>query len=99
MTQWQPTTHAHQEVQRRVAQYLQTHLRRMRYATFEQAGYHIGSGVAEAACKNVVQARFKQAGMRWSEPGAEAMLHLRTAWCNTQQADFADAARATMRLS
>lgn len=99
ITQWQPTTHAHQEVQRKVAQYLRTHLRRMRYATFEQAGYHIGSGVAEAACKNVIQARFKQAGMRWKEPTAEAMLHLRTAWCNTQQADFTDAARATMRLS
>lgn len=96
---WQPQTHAHQEVQRKVSQYLRTHLRRMRYATFEQAGYHIGSGVAEAACKNVVQARFKQAGMRWREPAAEAMLHLRTAWCNTQQADFADAARAAMRLS
>ena len=99
VTQWQPASHAHQEVQRKVAQYLRTHLRRMRYETFAQAGYHIGSGVAEAACKNVIQARFKQAGMRWSESGAEAMLHLRTAWCNTQQADFADAARAAMRLS
>ena len=91
---WQPETHAQQEVQRKVCQYLRTHLRRMRYETFAQAGYHIGSGVAEAACKNVVQARFKQAGMRWKEPGAEAMLHLRTAWCNTQQTDFADVARA-----
>ena len=96
---WQPQTHAQQEVQRKVSQYLRAHLRRMRYQTFEQAGYHIGSGVAEAACKNVVQARFKQAGMRWSETGAEAMLHLRSLWCNTQQADFADVARAMIHAS
>ncbi|KAG8526084.1 uncharacterized protein KY384_000076 [Bacidia gigantensis] len=93
---WQPTTQSQAEVQRKEGAYLRTHLRRMRYETFAQSGYHIGSGVAEASCKNVVQARFKQAGMRWSESGAEAMLHLRTAWCNTQQADLMQAARGAM---
>lgn len=97
LTTWPPKTQAQQEVQRKVSQYLRTHLRRMRYQTFEQAGYHIGSGVAEAACKNVIQARFKQAGMRWKEPSAEAMLHLRAAWCSTQQADFVQVARAANR--
>ena len=99
ITTWQPKIPAQQEVQRKVSQYLRTHLRRMRYQTFEQAGYHIGSGVAEAACKNVVQARFKQAGMRWSEAGAEALLHLRSLWCSTQQADFADVARTMVYAS
>lgn len=92
--QWEPKTAAQQEVQRKESNYVRTHLRRMRYETFEKAGYHIGSGVAEASCKNVVQARFKQAGMRWRKRGAEAMLHLRTAWCDTQQADFMQAARS-----
>lgn len=96
---WQPKTQGQQEVQRKVGQYLRTYLRRMRYQTFEQAGDHIGSGVAEAACKNVIQARFKQAGMRWSETGAEAMLHLRSLWCNTQQTDFADIVRAMVHAS
>src|SRR5207253_1169092 len=89
----EPKTLAQQEVQRKEGNYLRTHLRRMRYETFAKSGYHIGSGVAEASCKNVVQARFKQAGMRWSEPGAEAMLHLRTAWCSKGFTDFREMAR------
>ncbi len=54
---------------------------RMRYKQFRQAGYRVpygrGSGSAEAACKVVVQTRLKQAGMRWSRPGAQAVLALR----------------------
>jgi hypothetical protein len=37
------------------------------------------SGPIESACKNVVQARMKMAGMRWSRVGAVAMLEVRTA--------------------
>jgi hypothetical protein len=51
---------------------------RMRYHAFRQAGYPIGSGVIESACKLVVQARLKQAGMQWSRTGAQAMLALRS---------------------
>lgn len=50
---------------------------RMRYGSFRQAGYPIGSGTVESACKVVVQQCMKQAGMRWSRPGARAMLALR----------------------
>jgi hypothetical protein len=59
--------------------YLFRNRRRMRYGTFRQAGYPIGSGTVESACKVVVQQRMKQAGMRWSRPGAQAMLALRCA--------------------
>jgi len=59
--------------------YLFHHRRRMRYAQFRQAGLPIGSGAVESACKVVVQARLKQAGMRWSRTGAQAMLALRCA--------------------
>ena len=58
--------------------YLFHNRRRMDYAACRQAGYPIGSGTIESACKTVVQARMKQAGMRWSRPGAQAMLALRT---------------------
>jgi hypothetical protein len=51
---------------------------RMRYKQFRQAGYPIGSGTVESACKLVVQERMKQAGMRWSRDGAQAMLALRS---------------------
>jgi len=51
---------------------------RMRYPQYRQQGLPIGSGTVEAACKTVVQARMKQAGMRWSRQGAQAMLSLRS---------------------
>jgi hypothetical protein len=51
----------------------------MAYAQFRQAGLPIGSGAVESACQTVVQARFKQAGMRWSRNGAQALLALRCA--------------------
>lgn len=57
--------------------YLFHNRRRMDYAAFRAAGFPIGSGTIESACKTVVQARMKQAGMRWSRPGAQAMLALR----------------------
>lgn len=58
--------------------YLFQHRWRLRYPEFRQAGCPIGSGTAESACKVVVQERMKQAGMRWSRPGAQAMLALRS---------------------
>jgi hypothetical protein len=57
--------------------YLFHNRRRMDYAAYRQAGYPIGSGTVESAGKTVVQARMKQAGMRWSRPGAQAMIALR----------------------
>ena len=58
--------------------YLFEHRRRTCYPQFRQAGYPIGSGSVESACKLVMQARMKQAGMRWSRQGAQAMLALRS---------------------
>jgi hypothetical protein len=58
--------------------YLFHHRRRMRYADFRHAGCPVGSGTVESACKLVVQERMKQAGMRWSRAGAQAMLALRS---------------------
>jgi hypothetical protein len=50
----------------------------MDYVSYRQAGYPVGSGSVESACKVVVQERMKQAGMRWSRKGAQAMLALRS---------------------
>ncbi len=58
--------------------YLFRNRQRMDYATYRQLGLPIGSGTIESACKTVVQARMKQAGMRWSRDGAQAMLALRS---------------------
>jgi hypothetical protein len=44
-----------------------------------QAGFLIGSGTVESACKVVVQERMKQAGMRWGRNNTQAMFALRCA--------------------
>jgi hypothetical protein len=41
------------------------------------AGYHIGSGLAESACKRFGTDRMKGAGMRWTVPGAQRVATLR----------------------
>ena len=60
--------------------YLTTHRERMRYRTFREAGYQIGSGAAESAIGHVVQQRMKRSGMRWEAAGADAMLALRSVY-------------------
>jgi hypothetical protein len=62
--------------------YFTTNAERMRYPTFRAQGMHVGSGIAEAACKRVVSTRFKQTGMRWTPDGLDAILPLRTAKLN-----------------
>jgi len=59
--------------------YLFRYHHRMRYQMFRQAGYPVGSGTVESACKVFVEERMCQAGMRWSRPGAQALLALRGA--------------------
>jgi len=50
---------------------------RTRYDEYLRLGYGIGSGAVESAHKQVVHARFRQAGMRWTEAGARRLLALR----------------------
>jgi hypothetical protein len=57
--------------------YFTTNASRMDYAAFRAAGYPIASGMVESACKRVIGARTKQAGMQWTRPGAQAVLSLR----------------------
>jgi hypothetical protein len=55
---------------------------RMRYPAFRAKGMHVGSGIAEAACKTVVSTRAKRTGMRWTPEGLDAVLAVRTAVLN-----------------
>jgi hypothetical protein len=57
---------------------------RMRYDEYLRRGYGIGSGAIESAHKQVVHARLRQAGMRWSEAGARRLLALRVLLLNQQ---------------
>jgi hypothetical protein len=59
---------------------------RMKYDEYLRLGYGIGSGAVESAHKQVVQARLRQAGMRWSEAGARRLLALRLLLLNNNWA-------------
>ncbi len=60
----------------------------MRYYEDRAEGYHIGSGVVESACKNVVQMRQKGPGMRWSAGGSQKVLNLRIYVLNGKWDEF-----------
>ena len=53
-------------VPEKAVDYFTTNAERMRYPTFRAQGMHVGSGIAEAACKTVVATRLKRSGMRLS---------------------------------
>ena len=60
----------------------------MRYAEWKRAGFMIGSGVVEAACKTLVAQRLKLSGMRWGSRGAQAILTMR-GWDQSERFDEA----------
>jgi hypothetical protein len=62
--------------------YLEKRKAQMQYPTFQEAGWPIGSGIAESANKLVVEARLKGAGMHWARASVNPMLALRNAVCN-----------------
>ena len=54
----------------------------MCYNEYLAAGYPIGSGVAEGACRHLVKDRLELTCMRWRTAGAQAMLDLRVVYLN-----------------
>ena len=61
--------------------YFENNLQRMNYANYQKAGYPIGSGVTEAACKVVAKQRLSNSGMRWTIHAAQHILLLRGLIC------------------
>ena len=61
---------------------------RMRYPDFAAAALPLGSGMVEGGCKQVVEAREKDAGMRWRHKGAQAVASLRAVHRSGQWARF-----------
>lgn len=62
--------------------YLTKRREQMRYPTFQEQGWPIGSGAVESANKIVVEARLKGAGMHWAEQHVNPMLCLRNIICS-----------------
>jgi hypothetical protein len=57
--------------------YFTHNLARMDYARYRQLNLQIGSGTIESACKHLIAARLKQAGMRWQIENARYLGKLR----------------------
>lgn len=76
------------QVVRSALEYLGNNKAHMRYDEYLAAGYPIGSGVAEGACRHLVKDRMEQTGMRWTVEGAQAMLHVRALYLNDQWEEF-----------
>jgi hypothetical protein len=62
------------------ADYLLKYRTMLRYDQYLAAGYPIGTGVIEGACRYLVKDRMERTGARWSLHGAEAVLRLRALW-------------------
>jgi hypothetical protein len=73
----------------KVIGYFTKNLDRMKYRSLRDRGLPIGSGIVESACKTVVQARLKQSGMRWSIPGGQGIMNLRTSVLSDERWDIA----------
>jgi hypothetical protein len=71
-----------------VIRYYHNNRRHMKYDEYLAAGYPIGSGVAEGACRHLVKDRLEQTGMRWTIIGAQALLHLRAIYLNGHWDDY-----------
>lgn len=85
---WRPRALSKRRIRASEYRYFVSNADRMRYQTFLKAGYHIGSGVMEASCKQVVAQRMKLAGMHWRQETAEAVLTLRAAQLSSNPPDF-----------
>ena len=65
--------------------YYQNNLKRMKYKTFKNKGYLIGSGAMESAIRNVVQHRLKRSGQRWTIKGGQQITNIRTMFLSNGQ--------------
>jgi hypothetical protein len=83
-----PAADESRSVPDKAVDYFTSNAERMRYPSFRVQGMHVGSGIAEAACKTVVETRAKRAGMRWTPEGLDALLPLRTAKLNHTYDEF-----------
>jgi hypothetical protein len=68
--------------------YLQRNRNKMNYFQLRKDNLPIGSGVVEAACKNLIGARMKKSGMRWTIDGGQTVLTLRSLILSNRWEEF-----------
>jgi len=62
--------------------YLRNNAAFVDYPRYLALGFPIATGVIEGACRHLVKDRMERAGMKWTQPGAQAVLDLRTVRVN-----------------
>jgi hypothetical protein len=72
-----PPAAAAADLLRTTRAYFADNAARMDYPRFVAQQLPIGSGAVESLCKSLIEARAKQAGMRWTPAGAQAVATLR----------------------
>jgi len=77
-----------QEVLNKTIGYYRRNLPYMRYDYYLAQGWPIGTGVIEGTCRHLVKDRMEQSGMRWTQPGAQAVLDLRAVRINGDWDDY-----------
>ena len=82
------TTQAQREQLNKTANYFERNLDYMHYGEYLLKGWPIASGVIEGACRHLVKDRFELTGMRWTQEGAESLLHLRAVAENDDWDDY-----------
>jgi hypothetical protein len=65
--------------QQQLLTYLENNKHRMKYKTYQEKGLLIGSGPIESANKQIIQARLKKSGQRWTRKGLQQVANLRVA--------------------
>jgi hypothetical protein len=70
------------------ANYFQRNQPYMKYDEYLVNGWPIASGVIEGACRHFVKDRCELSGMRWTQEGAENLLHLRAVAENDDWDDY-----------
>lgn len=90
----QPGSEELAKVVRNEAEYFARNAERMRYPAFRAQGLFVGSGVVEAGCKTVIDARLKCSGMFWTVRGANAILALRCCQLSGRFENYWEARRA-----
>ena len=73
------------EAIKKLENYLNNNSPRIDYKRYLKEGLMIGSGVVESSNRPIVTQRLKQAGMHWSQQGAEGVMALRAAYLSSSK--------------
>ena len=94
LVDWPCKTDKQEEKRHKLHTYLENNKERMRYKTYRENGYMIGSGAIESAHRTVIQKRLKLSGQRWTPEGAQQIVNLRANYMSNKWEDVKNLIRS-----